>query len=153
MDEDKPITRECECGCGCGAAATTSDGGVPLCAECAECHVDPESGEVLCSHDPRTEEITVCCGAGGQARSYRRFRPPVAPAVAPDGEWACYWATAGYGSRVVTRHATEADAAQAVAARDWPSPGDGTHYLCGYEVRRWDGTGWVAPESAGWCGA
>ena len=136
---------KCECGCGCGEDATTSDGGVALCAACAEYAVDPESGEVVCSRDPRAEEITECCGAGGQTRSYWRLRPPAAPAVAPDGEWACYWHTVGDGSRVVSRHATKAEAEQAVAARDWPAPGDHNRYLCGYEVRQWDGERWSVP--------
>ena len=140
MDKDK-----CECGCGCGEDATTSDGGVSLCGACAEYVVAPESGEVICSRDPRVEEVTEYGGVGAEARSYWRLRPPVAPAPDPDGEWACYWHTVGDGSRVVTRHATEADAAQAVAARDWPAPGDHTSYLCGYEVRQWDGTRWVVP--------
>ena len=58
----------------------------------------------------------------------------------PDvGEWACYWRTAGYGSRVLSRHATAAEAAAAAATRDW------AHYLCRYEVRQWDGERWVVP--------
>ena len=144
MDAVRPITQQCECGCGCGEAATTSDGGLYLCGACAEYVVDT-SGKVVCSRDPRAEEIVESCGAGGQTRSYWRLRPPVAPAVAPDGEWACYWSVIGPGSRVVSRHATEKDAKQAVAARDWPAPGDPTHYLARYEVRRWDGEWWVAP--------
>ena len=145
MDAVRPITQQCECGCGCGEAATTSDGGVYLCGACAEYVVDPTSGEVTCSRDPRAEEIVESCGAGGQTRSYWRLTPPAAPAVAPDGEWACFWTTIGPGSRVISRHETEADAAQAVAARDWPAPGDHTRYLCRYEVRRRDGERWVAP--------
>ena len=142
MDE---IPRKCECGCGCGEEATTSDEGVALCEACAEYTVDPESGEVVCSRDPRAEEVTESCGAGGQTRSYWRLRPPESPAPSPDGEWACYWDTAGDGSRVVSRHETEAEAAQAVAAQDWPAPGDHTHYLCGFEVRKWDGEAWIEP--------
>ena len=138
------MDNSCECGCGCGEDATTSDAGVALCEACAEYTTDPESGEVVCSRDPRAEEIVECCGAGGQTRSYWRLRPPTAPAPSPDGEWACYWATVGPGSRVMSRHATEAEAAQAVAARDWPAPGDHTRYLCRYEVRQWDGDAWVA---------
>ena len=144
MNENEPITQECECGCGCGEVATTSDAGVALCEACAEYTTDPESGEVVCSRDPRAEEVTVCCGAGGQTRSYWRLCPPAAPAPSPDGEWACYWNTVGDGSRPVSRHETEAEAAQAVAAQDWPAPGDHTHYLCRYEVRQWDGEAWVA---------
>jgi len=140
---------KCECGCGCGEDATTSDGGVALCAACAEYAVDPESGEVVCSRDPRAEEITECCGAGGQTRSYWRIRPPVAPAVASDGEWACYWNTVGDGSRVVSRHATEAEAARAVVTRrQWVVAGGHPHYLYRYEVRQWDGEAWVAPYEA-----
>ena len=145
-DAVRPTT--CGCGCGCGEAATTSDGGVALCEACAE-YVVTESGEVICSRDPRTEEVTECCGAGGQTRSFWRLRPPVAPATTPDGEWACYWAMVGDGSRVVSRHATEAEAEQAVAAQDWPAPGDHTSYLCEFEVRQWDGARgrWVAPDA------
>ena len=107
--------------------------------------MDPTSGEVVCSRDPRAVKVTESCGAGGQTRSYWRLRPPAAPAVAPDGEWACYWHTVGDGSRVVTRHTTKAEAEQAVAARDWPAPGDHNRYLCGYEVRQWDGERWSVP--------
>ena len=144
MDAVQPTTQQCECGCGCGEAATTSDEGVALCEACAE-YVVTESGEVICSRDPRVEDVTESCGAGGQTRSYWRLTPPAAPATTPDGEWACFWTTIGPGSRVISRHETEADAAQAVAARDWPAPGDPTHYLCRYEVRQWDGEWWVAP--------
>jgi len=36
-------------------------------------------------------------------------------------------------------------AEQALAATDWPPPGDNTAYLVGYDVRRWDEDGecWV----------
>ena len=81
---------------------------------------------------PITQECGCGCGCGEDATT-------------PDGEWACFWHTIGPGSRVVSRHATEADAEQAVASRDWPAPGDRTSYLCGYEVRQWDGEWWVAP--------
>ena len=50
-------------------------------------------------------------------------------------------------SSTTSTHAAEADAKQAVAARDWPAPGDHTHYLCGYTVRQWDGTRWSVPCS------
>jgi len=48
-------------------------------------------------------------------------------------------------SSTTSTHAAEAEAEQAVAARDWPAPGDHNRYLCGYEVRQWDGERWVAP--------
>ena len=37
-------------------------------------------------------------------------------------------------------------AEQAVAAKDWPGPGDSTHYLCGYVVRELVEGEWVCPE-------
>ena len=141
MDAVQPIM--CECGCECGEAATTSDGGVSLCAECAEYVMDPTSGEVVCSRDPHVERVTECCGAGGQTRSYWRLRPLVAPP--PDGEWACYWHSGGGRSRVMSHHATAAAASAAVVARGGPALGDYTSYPCGYEVRRWNGTGWSVP--------
>ena len=44
-------------------------------------------------------------------------------------------------SSTTSTHAAEAEAEQAVAARDWPAPGDHTHYL------QWDGTRWSVPCS------
>ncbi len=130
----------CECiGCGCSdPAITTDDGGVPVCAACSEYAVD-EDGDVICSQSGRAdklESVTECCGAGGQTRSYMRLRPPVMPEIDSEGGYACYWSTVGDDDRVVSRHTTYELAAQAVAAHDWPSPGDHTQYLCGYEVRR-----------------
>ena len=50
-------------------------------------------------------------------------------------------------SSTTSTHAAEAEAEQAVAARDWPAPGDHNRYLCGYTVRQWDGTRWSVPCS------
>jgi hypothetical protein len=113
----------CECHCGCDAPSTTTDEGTALCDACSD-YVIVE-GEVYCWRDPRTERT-----AGGL-----RLKPPPPPPTDPAGEWACYWSTACDDSHVVSRHATREDAAQAVAAQDWPPPGDTTAYLCGYEVR------------------
>ena len=92
------------------------------------------------------EIVTEGCGAGNQTRSYARIRPPEMPDEDADGEWACYWDTVGEGARVVSRHATREDAEQAVAAHDWPRPGDHTQYLCGYEVRTLVDGRWVRGE-------
>ena len=79
--------------------------------------------------DPHAEEVTECSGAG---------------------EWACYFDTGtGPGSRVVSRHETEAEAARAVVTRrQWVVAGGHPHYLYRYEVRQWDGEAWVAPYEA-----
>jgi hypothetical protein len=58
------------------------------------------------------------------------------PATDADGEYCLYWETVGNESHVVARFASKDDAAQAVAAKDWPAPGDHTNYLCGYTVRQ-----------------
>lgn len=136
---DLPGWPACEC-CGCGCveqATTTDDGGVPVCEECSQYDVDDETGDVVCSKTEgvELEEITECCGAGGQSRTYYRIAPPEEPAPDPNGEWACYWSTAGDNSGVVARYSTEEKALQAVRAKDFPHPSDHTDYLCGYEVR------------------
>jgi len=66
------------------------------------------------------------------------------------GEWACYFNTAGNtagpGSRAVSRHETEAEAARAVEAhRQWIVAGGHPHTLYRYEVRQWDGERWSVP--------
>lgn len=138
---------ECEC-CGCGCsdpATTTDDGGVPVCAACAEYTVDSD-GEVHCSNMGDVEVVTESCGAGNQTRSYARLKPPEMPEEDPEGEWACYWETAGNESHVVSRHSTRAEAEQAVNAQDFPRPGDHTKYLCGYVVRELVDGRWTRPE-------
>jgi len=79
--------------------------------------------------DEPIEEVTECSGAG---------------------EWACYCNTAGNtagpGSRAVSRHETEAEAARAVEAhRQWIVAGGHPHTLYRYEVRQWDGERWSVP--------
>ena len=81
--------------------------------------------------DEPIEEVTECSGAG-------------------EGEWACYCNTAGNtagpGSRAVSRHETEAEAARAVEAhRQWIVAGGHPHTLYRYEVRQWDGERWSVP--------
>jgi len=139
--------RECECyACGgCTEPAVTTDQGVPVCAECADYVVD-DDGEVHCARCDDVEIITESCGAGDQCRTYVRLAPPAMPEPDPDGEWACYWDTVGDGAHVVSRHPTRESAAQAVAAHDWPPPGDHTSYLCGYGVRRIVDGEWVIDE-------
>lgn len=141
---------ECECcGCDCAnAAVTTDDGGVPVCEACSVYTID-DDGHVICSQSERgdeLEEITECCGAGGQTRTYTRLRPPTMPQEDEDGEWACYWETVGDDSHVVSRHSTRELAEQAIAAHDWPPPGDHTQYLCGYALRVLDGDQWIVPD-------
>ena len=125
----------CTCNCGCGEPATCrDDDGNATCDDCQEYVVDDDGG-CHCGKSAAVEEVTEGCGAGGQTRTYLRLRPPEAPEEDPEGRWACYWD--GYDDGwPVSRHATYAEAVQAVSARDWPPPGDHTRYLCGYEVRR-----------------
>ena len=138
---------ECECtACGCSEPATTTDdGGCAVCAECAEYTVD-DDGDVHCMRCGDVEIVTESCGAGNQTRSYARLIPPEMPESDPEGEWACYWDTVGDDAHVISRHATRESAEQAVAAHDWPRPGDRTAYLCGYVVRQLVGGEWTQPE-------
>ena len=126
------ISTRCTCSCcGCDEFAThySQEAGERMCEGCMD-YVCDEVGEVLCSLDERTEHVSD----GG--RTCLRIRPPEMPKEYPDGEWALYWSTAGDESRVEARFAAREDAEQAVDASDWPTPGDHTQYLCGYEVRR-----------------
>ena len=129
---------ECECSSGqCSEPATrTDDGGTPVCDACADYAVD-EDGDVHCAScdSGDVEQVTETCGAGGQTRSYFRLRPPAMPEVDPEGEWGVWWDTVGDDAHLVSRHTTRAAAEQAIAAHDWPRPGDHTQYLCGYGVR------------------
>lgn len=141
-DDDDPRLEldgwpECACAsCGCSEPATqTDDGGEPVCDACAEYAIDAD-GEVHCSRCDDVEEVTECCGAGGQMHSHCRLRPPQMPKSDPDGGWAVWWESTGAESHLVERYATRAAADQAVAAHDWPRPGDHTAYLCGYGIRR-----------------
>jgi hypothetical protein len=127
--------KTCGCECECDEIATTTDEGVSLCAECAD-YLTTDGGEVICSRDPRTERTA----------SGLRLSPPPMPPEDPAGKWSCYWSTALDDSHVVSRHATREDAAQAVAAQDWPRPGDTTAYLCGYEVRELVDGRWVTED-------
>lgn len=138
---------DCECsGCGCGDPATTTDvSSIPVCAACSEYTVDSD-GDVHCRNMDDVEVVVESCGAGHQTRSYVRLRPPEMPEPDPDGEWACYWDTCGDGSHVVSRHGTREEAEQAVAAHDFPRPGDHTQYLCGYVVRELVDGRWARPE-------
>ena len=132
---DLPGWPKCQCSaCGCDEPATTTDEGEEVCGACADYVVD-EDGDVHCSRLNDVEIVSESCGAGNQMRSYARLIPPDMPAVDPAGEYACYWDSAGDDAYVVSRHSTRAAAAQAVAAHDWPSPGDHTQYLCGFTVR------------------
>lgn len=127
----------CGCSCGCSEPATcTDDAGGPACAECADYTVD-DDGDVHCSRMDDVEIVTESC-AGSQTRSYVRLKPPTMPEADPNGCWALYWSTAADDAHVVARFATREKAEQAVAAKDWPPPGDHTRYLCGYEVRGGD---------------
>lgn len=131
----------CECECGCRDVATqTDDGGAPVCEECAD-YVTDGDDEVVCSRSDRTEYVAD--GAGGVVL---RLIPPPEPAVDPNGEWACYWATVGDDDGPAGRYATRQEAAQAVDAKDWPHPDDHTQYLCGWEVRHLVDSVWVLPD-------
>jgi hypothetical protein len=83
------------------------------------------------------------------ARSYVRLKPPEAPETDEEGEYALYWETSGDDAGVVSRHSTYEDAKQALDAKDWPRPGDNTHYLCGYSVRMLVSGDWVAVDENG----
>ena len=138
-------TCQCTC-CGCDeAAVTTDDGGVEVCEKCAEYTTD-DDGCVVCSKDDRTETVTESCGAGNQQRSYVRLKPPEMPESDATGEYCLYWATCGDDNHVVSRYATRDEAEQAVAAKDWPRPGDNTNYLCGYEARQLVDGQWLGLE-------
>lgn len=142
---------ECECSSGaCREPATRIDeGGTPVCDACADYVIDVQ-GDIHCAScdSDDVEQVVESCGAGDQTRSYYRMRPPAMPESDPDGEWCVWWETAGSDSHVVERYATRAAAEQAVAAHDWPRPGDHTQYLCGYTVRRLaaDGETWTYAE-------
>lgn len=129
---------ECQCTSGCCTElATTTNECLALCEGCTEYAVD-DDGEVHCAHcDDDVEYVT---------EGYYRLRPPEMPAADPAGAWSCYWATALDDEGPVSRHATRDDAEQAVAAHDWPPPGDRTDYRCGYEVRRLVDGRWVDPD-------
>lgn len=140
---------ECECvGCCCSdPATTTDDSSIPVCDACSEYTVDAD-GDVHCSNMDDVEVVTESCGAGNQTRSYVRLKPPEMPEEDPEGEWACYWETAGNDSHVASRHSTREEAEQAVASHDFPRPGDHTQYLCGYVVRELVDGRWIRPEEA-----
>jgi len=145
---DLPGWPTCECSaCGCDEPATTTDdGGTAVCATCADYAID-EDGDVHCARCGDVEEVVECCGAGGQTRSYYRLRPPTMPETDPEGTWCVWWETVGDDSHVVDRYASRVEAEQAVAAHDWPRPGDHTQYLCGYGVRRLDDDGeWTTDD-------
>lgn len=127
----------CGCtGCDCDQPATcTDDCSNPTCDECQEYTCD-DDGNVLCGKCDGVETVTESCGAGNQTRSYLRQTPPPMPQEDEDGEYALYWDTAGDDAHAVARFATAEEAEQAVAAKDWPRPGDHTNYLCGYEARQ-----------------
>ena len=145
---DWPGWPECQCtGCGCSEPATcTDDSGIPVCAECQEYTTD-DDGSVVCSRDERVEIVTESCGAGNQTRSYARLKPPEMPEEDQEGLYALYWETVCDDAHVCKRFATREDAEQAVAAKDWPRPGDNTQYLCGYSIRKLiDGEWQMVPE-------
>lgn len=137
----------CDCSaCDCDEPAVmTDDGGNAVCEAC-ENYTTGDDGEVLCSRCNGVETVVESCGAGNQTRSYLRQVPPVMPDADADGEYALYWDTAGDGSHVAARFATLAQAEQAVAAKDWPRPGDNTHYLCGWEARQLIDGEWTTLE-------
>ena len=139
---DLPGWPECACtACGCSEPATcTDDGGVEVCAACSDYTVDGD-GEVHCSQCDDTEVVSDSWG-----RSITRIKPPEEPETDPEGEYACYWDTCGDDAHVVARYSTRETAEQAVAAKDWPGPGDSTNYLCGYVVRELVDGNWVWPE-------
>jgi len=64
----------CECcGCDCGEPATTTDdSGTPVCAACS-CYAIDDDGDVHCARSGGIEQVTECCGAGGQTRTYYRI--------------------------------------------------------------------------------
>ena len=129
---------ECECSC-CNCtepATTTDDWGIPVCDECSRYVIDAD-GDLHCAREDDIEEVTECCGAGGQTRTYYRLRPPVMPESDPTGHYAVVWETSGKEYQVIARYTTLAEAEQAVEAHDWPPPADHTRYLCGYAVARW----------------
>ena len=133
------VSTRCTCSsCGCDELAThwDSDAGDRVCEECSE-YVCDEDGEAMCSRDERTEYVSD----GG--RTYLRIRPPEMPDEDPGGAWALCWSTAGDESRVESRFSTREEAEQAVAAADWPRPGNHTQYPCGYEVRHLEDGEWV----------
>ena len=148
---DLPGWPECECtACGCSEPATcTDDGGVAVCGACSDYTIDGD-GEVHCSQCDDTEVVSDSWG-----RSITRIKPPEDPETDPEGEYACYWDTCGNEAHVVARwneahvvarYSTRETAEQAVAAKDWPGPGDSTNYLCGYVVRELVDGNWVRPE-------
>jgi hypothetical protein len=146
---DWPGWPKCQCGCcGCEEPATcTDDSGTEVCDDCQEYTTDDE-GNVICSRDERVEIVTEPCGAGNQTRSYVRIKPPEMPETDADGQYALYWETVGSDAHVVERFSTIADAVQAVAAKDWPRPGDNTNYLCRYGVRQLIDGEWVGVPGA-----
>lgn len=141
------LAPNCECSaCSCTDPATcTDDGGNRVCTTCEEYTTDAD-GNVLCGNCEGVETVVESCGAGNQTRSYLRQSPPEMPDEDEDGEYALYWVTVGDDAHVVSRHTTREYAEQAVAAKDWPRPGDNTHYLCGYEVRQLVDGSWINPE-------
>lgn len=132
----------------CGEPADRIDGdcGEPVCDACAD-YTLGGNGDVICSRHPDAEVVSESCGAAGQMRTYVRLRAPAMPEPDPDGEWCVYWDTVGDDPGVIARYATRADAEQAVAAHDWPPPGDHTAYLCGYKVRTLVDGEWVAADA------
>jgi hypothetical protein len=136
---DLPGWPECACAaCGCSDPATcTDDGGVAVCGACSD-YTTTDDGEVHCSQCDDTEVVSDSWG-----RSITRIKPPAEPETDPEGEYACYWDTCGNDEHVVARYSTRELAAQAVAAKDWPGPGDRTKYMCGYVVRELVAGEWV----------
>lgn len=133
---------QCSC-CGCDEpAVTTDDGGNAACEACADYTCD-DDGCVVCSRSGLTETVVVSCGAGSQTRSYVRRKPPEMPESDGDGAYCMYWESVGNDACVISRYATRAEAEQAVAATDWPRPGDNTNYLCGYSVRQFRDGEWM----------
>jgi hypothetical protein len=132
---------KCSCtACGCADLATTVDDADSLvCAACAD-YVVNSDGEILCSRCEGVEHVT------DGTRTQLRLRPPERPPEDSEGIWACYWDTVGDDAHVVSRHATRAEAEQAVAAHDWPPPWDHTTYWCGYTVRVLVEGRWCVPQ-------
>jgi hypothetical protein len=139
--DNESLWPECQCAaCGCREPATCTDGGgVPVCDACSDYTVDAD-GEVHCSRCNDTEVVSDSWG-----QRITRVKPPEEPETDPEGEYACYW-ECGDESYVVARYSTHEAAEQAVAAKDWPRPGDSTNYLCGYVVRELVNGEWVRPE-------
>lgn len=140
--DEAPFGLAIYCGCdacGCDELATTTDEGIPVCAECAVT-ASSDTGEVVCLRCPDTEIVHD----GGH--SYLRISPPPMPEEDPEGEFALYWDTVGDDSGVVARFATREEAEQAAAAKDWPGPTDHTRYLCGYTVRVLVDGEWANPS-------